>query len=290
MRCVLPLLDVGNQLDYTQPMSSRIPRIVSVLAVWTSLAGGAFAGTLSFGVVPEQEKEILVKKWQPLLDALSKQAGVKIVLDTSAKDIDDFYKKFFQAEFDLALVNPQAYSVKMKRGMYDAFARQDAKLQGLLVVSKSSSFQSLKDLRGKRIALPSPESYAASTLNLIELRAAGLDPGKDLQIAYLGNHDKVYEAVATGKADAGGGVMRTFTQAKSDVLDRLRIFHTTAPSLTHPFVANGRLPIAVKLDIRRALLNVSGTPEGAALLKNVGMGKIIAASDSDYDQLRKPGS
>lgn len=260
--------------------------LLAAAANQTALA----ATTIEFGVVPEQEANELIKKWQPILDAVSKRAGVKIVLDTSARNISDFYQKYHKGGYDLALVNPQVYAIKTKRGLYEPIARQDANLQGILVVAHSSPYHSLKDLAGKRIAFPSEESYAATVLNLVEFDAAGLRPGAGLEVSYLGNHEKVYEAVASGKADAGGGIMRTFTQLKGDLVDHLRILHTTLPTITHPFVGNVKLPISVRLDVQRALLDLSATPEGVAMLRNVGMGVLIKASDADYDSLRKPGS
>lgn len=255
-----------------------------------AIGSSAAAETLRFGVVPEQDKHELETKWRPLLEELSKKAHVKIVLDTESRDISDFYRRYHQGGFDLALVNPLVYAVKTKRGLYEPFARQDAKLQGILVVAKSSRYRNLKDLAGKRVVFPSEESYAATVLNLLELNGEGLRAGSNLDVAYLGNHEKVYQAVVEGKADAGGGIMRTFTQLPEGTLDRLRLLHTTLPAITHPFVANAKVPISVRLDIRRALLDISSTPEGVMMLHKVGMGSIIAASDSDYEDLRKAGS
>ena len=264
-------------------MTDRMRLPAAALALTMLLGNSAAAKPLTFGVVPEQSLDELAKKWQPILDAVSKEAGFDIRFDRSNSNIESFYKKFNSGGYDMAFVNPMIFA-NAPPGLYQPIVHQDGKLQGIVVIDKSSPIRSLKELRGKRIVFPSPESFAATLLIEHEFEKAGV-PVSELKIRFAGNHDKVYQAVASGQADAGGGVIRTFNQQDSQVLDHLRILHTSLPVVPHPFVINNRSAGNLAPALRRAFLKLSSTPEGVAMLRKVGMGELVEAHDSEYDSL-----
>lgn len=263
----------------------RLRPLFAAAILVTALAAAAEAAAYRFSVVPEQSKDKMEAKWGPLLKYLSDKTGSKIQLELE-DSYDAFYAKYEKGAYDFAVLNPRSYVLKTKEGLYKAFARQDAKLQGIVVVPKSSPAQSLEDLAGKKIIYPSPDSYAATILVQAGLKAAGVEPaGEPL---FAGGHDKAYQAVVEGKADAAAGVMRTFIQLKPEAAAELRILYTTAPALTHPFVANKRVPERVVSSLQQALVQMSDDPAALALLKGVGMSPLRATSDKEYDELRAP--
>jgi ABC-type phosphate/phosphonate transport system substrate-binding protein len=84
----------------------------------------------------------------------------------------------------------------------------------VFVTRRDAAFESLAELRGRRVALGSRDSGHAAILPVHHLRQAGLDPGTDPQLVRfdtdLGKHGdtgdselRVLRAVADGEADAG---------------------------------------------------------------------------------------
>ena len=259
-----------------------------VLATFMVCAAQAAAPvTYRVGIVPHEAKEALSDHWQPLLDIVSAQSGVKLVLDLSETTLPGFYKKYEQGAYDFALINPNVFATVGKRGLYHALARKDGTLQGIIVVPASSPIKKPADLRGKRLVFPASTSYAAVTLTAEELKKIGLVSGKDYSAEYLGsNHEAVYEAVLQGKADAAGGVMNSYLQLPPYKVSGLRVLLTTPTMMPHPFVARDKVPAAAVSAVKKALLELSSTPAGMKTLKGLKYGSFVSATDNDYSDLR----
>lgn len=241
------------------------------------------AAVYNVGIVPHGGVKELREKWKPLIDWISVRSGVPLSLDESVgEDENVFYAKYRAGEYDFALINPKAFATLAPAGQYRSFARADGMLQGLLAVAAHSDYKSLMDLNGKRVIFPTKGSYAATTLNEQDFAAAGVSVKEE----FAGNHEKAYRAVAEGRADAVGGVMKAFAQLPPDVSAKLRIIHTTVPCPPHPFVAGKRVPENALKSVAAAFLALDGDPVGRKLLKGIATGKIVAASDAEYASLR----
>lgn len=71
-----------------------------------------------------------------------------------------------------------------------------------LMVPHDSSIQSLKDLKGKKIAYVDQKSTSGFLYPSVALKKAGLDPQKSFsKVLYSGNHKKVAEDLEQNKAD-----------------------------------------------------------------------------------------
>lgn len=261
-------------------------RLLAALAAAVLLSASARAverHVYRFGVVPQQDLKTLAGLWPPLLSDLSRRSGVRLEFVT-APSVQEFEEHFKAGDYDFVYINPSVYALSGKD--YQAFAREDAKLHGILVVSRDSAWRSLKDLKGARLAFPGPAAYAATQLNMRDLKAADLDLEHDLFVTYVGSQDASYKAVAQGLADAAGGVQRTFDMLPPDLRARLRVLHRTPSGTPHPFAAHRRVPQAAVEKVAAALASLAGDERGRAALKSLGMKKIIRARDSDWDELR----
>lgn len=150
---------------------------------------------------------------------------------------------------------------------------------GLIVVAKASSIRTLGDLRGKKFAFGDATSTTGRYLAQAELAKAGIT-AKDLaSYEYLGRHDKVVFAVASGTHDAGATNERTFEKyAVERGLRELARF----PSPTQAWVARGGLDAKVVEALCSTLLSMSGPA-----LDYVDRNGFLPADDSNYDDLRK---
>lgn len=236
--------------------------------------------TLVFGIVPQQSATRLAQVWVPMMAHLSEQTGVKIAFAT-AKDIPSFEACLAKGAYDLAYMNPYHFTVFNQASGYKAFARQaNKKLKGIIVVPKSSDYQSLDELNKKEIAFPSPAAFGASVIPRAEMKQ------RDMIVSpiYVRSHDSVYRSVASGLFPAGGGVMRTFGNIPDGLRDKLRILYKTDGYTPHAFAAHERVPSEVVQKITAKMTSM--TIEKDAVLKPLGMKAFSAAKDADWDDVR----
>ncbi|OBU87657.1 phosphate ABC transporter substrate-binding protein [Chromobacterium subtsugae] len=251
------------------------------------LASTANAGApiLHFGIVPQQSALHLARNWGSLLQYLGKSCTLDLQFET-APDIPTFERRVAKGQYDIVYFNPLHYVVFHDSAGYQALAREkDTRLVGLIVVRKDSPIQNVRQLEGKTLALPAPESFAASVLPQAELESMGVH----VNVSYVGSHDSVYLAVRQGLYSAGGGINRTWSQQPDAVRNALRILWQTPPHTPHPFATRPGLPSTQRQCLLRTLTHLQDTPEGLALLQQVQLKPLTAARDEDWDDIRRLG-
>ncbi|NQU59339.1 MAG: phosphate/phosphite/phosphonate ABC transporter substrate-binding protein [Rhodospirillales bacterium] len=237
----------------------------------------------SFGVVPQFEPRKLANIWTPILKELEKRTGLKFKMVGSPK-IPDFEAAFMGGEFDFAYMNPYHSLVAAEKQGYVPLVRDGAReLYGILVVPKNSTIKSVGELKDKKIAFPAPNALGASLL----MRADMATIYKiSIRPVYVQTHSSVYLNVALGQTAAGGGVMGTFKSQPAEIRDALKILYKTRAMPPHPITAHARVSKKDRELVRKAFLDMGKSKEGAALLAEVPIKKIIAASVNDYKKLK----
>ncbi|MEK7381779.1 MAG: phosphate/phosphite/phosphonate ABC transporter substrate-binding protein, partial [Elusimicrobiota bacterium] len=238
-----------------------------------------------FGIVPQQKLEILTTLWPPLLAEVSRLSGVTLQFET-APSISMFAARCREGTYDFIYTNPYLYVKEAQPAGYAAIARENIRLQGVLVALRASPLRDIKDLKGLRLAFPSPEAYAATLLNKEALAAAGLELERDnMVVSYLGSQDAAYDAVLQGLADAAGGVPRTFDLLPDALRSRLRVLHRTRSGVPHAIAAHRRVPRQEAQKVAGALAALSSSDGGRLILKALGMKRLIRAADADWNEL-----
>ncbi len=241
--------------------------------------------TLTFGVVPQQATEVLAQRWVPILDWLGERAGVRIGFRT-APDIPAFEARLAAGQYDLAYMNPYHYTVYQAAPGYQAFAKErDQRLRGILVVRKDSPITDIAQLRGQPIAFPAPAAFAASLLPQAALRQAGVP----IEPHFVRSHESVYLAVAKGLYPAGGGIERTFENTAPGTREQLRVLWQTAQFTPHAFAAHPRVDPLLVARIRDAMVAMTDSPPGKALLEALEFKGIAPAADADWNDVRALG-
>ena len=273
--------------SYQTGLSMSPHKLFALLIAVCALVLPAHAETTyKIGVVPQFEPRKLSAIWTPILIELEKRTGLKFQMVGSAR-IPEFETEYEAGRYDFAYMNPYHAVVANKTQKYEPIVRDGAeKLFGILVVAKDGPYRTLKSLDGKTIAFPAPNALGASLLMRAELDR---EVGIKFQPLWSQTHTSAYLNVALGKADAAGGVMATLKQQPQAVQDKLRIIHETRPTAPHPLVVHPRVPAADREKVRKALLDMGATPEGAALLSAVPIKQIVPASFDDYRELSQWG-
>ncbi len=262
-----------------------------VLMCWLGVAVLAVSGvcraaeSYSFAVVPQFEQRKLFRIWKPVVDELEKRSGLELKL-VATLSVPEFEHELLNGSFDFVYANPYHILRESTHQGYIPLVRDAEPLRGILVVRKDSPARSLADLQGKTLAMPSPNALGASLL----LRA-DLERLHHVKMApqYVKTHSSVYLHVATGLAEAGGGVEKTLEEQDQSVRDALRILYTSRELPSHPVAAHPRVPKAVREKLRRALLELAATPAGQALLAEVPMKRAAPAEIGDYTPMRSWG-
>lgn len=155
----------------------------------------------TFAVVPQFEQRKLFSIWQPVVEELAKRTGLQLKL-VATLTVPEFEDELSKGTFDFVYANPYHIMRESKRQGYIPLVRDKIPLEGILVVSKSSPYRNVKELDGKTLAIPSPNSLAVLLMrtdfdNIFHIRMTLLN---------VKTHSSVYLNVATGIVDAGAGV------------------------------------------------------------------------------------
>lgn len=289
-----------NSCDEKNMTAARL--LLPILACWRK---GTFllllAGMQALSVAQAAEPRVLrfvtyanerpseeLKKMEPFqheLQLLLRNYGIRMRIEVRIHPTYEAGQAALAAgEFDFARVGPVSYVLtKQKRPKIQLLlseAHEGRKqFSGVIVVAENSPLQTLADLRGKRIAFGDQTSTTGRYLPQAELVRAGIR-ATDLEgFDYLGRHDKVAFAVASGSHDAGAISEPTFVKYAGD--RKLRELARFA-SPTQAWVARDGLDPAIVKALRSVLLQMSG--EG---LRYIGRSGFVESSDADYDSLRK---
>lgn len=227
----------------------------------------------SVAVVPQLPATEVYRLWRPLLQQLGERAGLCFDLVVPSS-IPQFEQGLSAGRYDYAFMNPFHQVEELSR--YQPLVRdRSTLLKGIVVVNRDAPIQSLQDLQGRQLALPSPNAFAASLLIRAHLRAAGIK----VQPVYVTTHSNVYRRVALDPQVVGGGVNNTLARERPELRQRLRVLFETKGYVAHPFSANRRLPQAERERVQQAWLRLGDDPAMAGLLNRVQLARPMA---SDY--------
>ncbi len=161
-----------------------------------------------------------------------------------------------------------------------------ASYKGQLLVAKNSDISSLKDLKGKKVAVVSFLSSSSYIIPSKLLSQSGLDPLEDIDWIKVASHDKAIEAIYDGKCDAAftySDAREIFVEKLPEIYDKVRLLSFT-PSIASDLVANiPDMDEELVEKIYQALISI----DDFSILKNLydwdDLGHVV---DSDYDELR----
>lgn len=253
-----------------------------MLALPVPAAAGA---TYTLGVVPQFEPRKIYAIWKPIADELSRRSGLEMQLVVPI-NITEFEVALEKGTFDFVYANPyHILRVSDSQG-YIPLIRDREPLRGILVVRRDSPVKSVKELAGKTLAVPSPNSVGASLLLRADLEHLY---GVHLSMLNARTHSSVYLNVLNGLADAGGGVQKSLAEQSPEVREGLRILYTTRAMPSHPIAAHPRTKPDVRELVRKAVLEMSASPAGKALLDEIPIPSPVNASLEDYLVMRPWG-
>jgi phosphonate transport system substrate-binding protein len=173
--------------------------------------------TLVFAYTPVEDPALYASQFKPFLDFLTQCTGRRVVyfqVTSNAAQVEAMRSgRLHIAGFS---TGPTAFAVNLAGAVPFAVKGNPERYESYrvaMVVRADSPFQTLADLKGKRVAHTSATSNSGNLAPRAFFPALGLVPDQDYRVIYSGGHDRTVMGVNAGDYDAG--------PVASDVLGRM---------------------------------------------------------------------
>ncbi|PKO69410.1 MAG: phosphonate ABC transporter substrate-binding protein, partial [Betaproteobacteria bacterium HGW-Betaproteobacteria-17] len=252
----------------------------------------AFARDIVMGLIPAENNEEMVAKFEPMRAHLEKKLGQKVKVFT-ATDYTGVIEAMKKKRVDIAWFGPLSYYLAEQEAGAEAFAvgvNESGKstYRSIFVVPGDSPAKSLKDLRGKNVAFVDPASTSGGLMPTYMIKKeTGMMPEQFFgKFTYAGSHDAAELAVKNKTVDAAADNDITYPKmlAKGLITKESNRVLLESPDLPgSPLVYRGDLPADLKKQIQDAIINAHKD------IKVSGYGNIVrydAVKPADYEMIR----
>jgi len=163
---------------------------------------------------------------------------------------------------------------------------------GQIIAQTGSGISKVEDLKGKSFARPDPFSTSGWVIPMLTMRAAGVDPDRDLtEIVDAGGHTAVASAVYNGDVDAGA----TYVDARGniegdhpDVMDKVAVIAVSEDIPNDGVQFHPSVPEELREELITAILEIIATDEGQeAFNKAYQWDELERHGDEFYDPFRQ---
>lgn len=249
---------------------------------------------------PYDDIEKIKRAFEPFLEYLSKESGIKITLKF-ARDYQDLIDRIAAGTVDIFYSSTNIYIEAKKRNPNIRVLATHTEIQkdtkkampyyhSVIAVKDSSPYKSLKDLKDKKFGFTDKESTSGYVYPNYIFKKEGIEPKKFFSnIFFLKKHDKVCDAIVSGAIDAGAtfdGQVYSYNKTHKNAL---RVIAKSEPIPLEPFAINDTIPNDVALKIKDALLRLTPNHPVLQNLNSVLDWDIIGfvdSNDSFYDIAR----
>ena len=249
------------------PIRSALAALVLALLGTSAQARELIMG-ISEGTSGGTDHARVLLKYGGLAEAIGKglKADVKVVFVREFAQLEDGMKT---GRLDLVMARPSDYPARGLRDHgYHYIATVKPEGQCLIVVPKDSPLKQLADIKGKKIVMPEKAAYMTKFCRA-ELRDHGIDLNKEA-VTYVREQEAVTFYISNGFGQVGGlasysGAARKWLQDGGTVL------HKSVTQPYSPLIASKALSAGEVAAVQRAVLALSDSPEGQAVLKTAGI-------------------
>lgn len=235
-----------------------------------------------------------IEYYRHIAHYIAKQTGKPTIL-VQRKTYEELNMVMSNGEADIAFMSTGAYCAY--RGLTEiellAMAEYDNSTfyDMQIIVHKDSDIHSLDDLQGKSFAFTDPLSYSGHMVVMQLLKDKNTRPEKYFsRYMYTYSHDKSIWAVANKATEAASIDSMIFKYGmadKKDLVDKIRIIHTTGPNPTGPVVIREKINAEQKEQLRQVFLNMHKDLQMTPSLKGLLIDCFVMPDDAYYRPLQK---
>ena len=163
---------------------------------------------------------------------------------------------------------------------------------GQFITRKGSGISEVADFAGKTFARPDPLSTSGWIIPMIQMKAEGIDPERDLaNVVDAGSHDTVVSAVYNGDADVGSTYVDARTRMEEDypdVMEEIVVIKVTEDIPNDGVQFHPSISGEMRTKIVDALLKIVATEEGKEALNTAYQWNDLEKhGDEFYDPFRQ---
>ena len=249
---------------WRQRMESNLKKILAHFAAFSlalCVVGATQAqGVLRVSAIPDEAPTELQRKFEPLGKYLEARTGMRVqftpVTDYAAT-VDGLAARKLDMVWYGGFTFVQAWLRSNRTAIPLVQRVEDEQFRSVFITRAASPIRTLADLKGKTFAFGSVSSTSGHLMPRFHLREQGIDPDKDLRVAFSGAHDATAFQVQGGKVDAGAlniSVWNKMLEEKKVDASALRVFYTTPPYYDYNWTVRGDLDPVVVAKLREAFL------------------------------------
>ncbi|NIS37658.1 phosphate/phosphite/phosphonate ABC transporter substrate-binding protein [Candidatus Saccharibacteria bacterium] len=246
---------------------------------------------LRVGVLPDQHKDKLIKKYQPLFDFLSKETGIPVEFIPS-DNYADLLSQIRNGRLDLFFLGGvtfvQAYVEKAVQPL--VMRNIDTRFTSYFLVRADHPAKDLKETRTQVLGFGSKFSTSGHYMPRYYLEQKSIVPEYFFkEIRYSGKHDLTALWVQNGKVDVGVANSNIVdAMLKSGELDKnkIRVLWETPPYSDYVWAVNNQMPQALQTKVINAFLDLSlDQPDHRTILEFLGAEYFLPANASEFQNL-----
>ncbi len=265
-------------------------KFISFYWMWIIILGigPAFCKTYKLEVLPRYFPIELFQRFQPLVEYLSKETGIRLKL-VVPDNFDDHMEKFTSKMVDFSYSNPIIYLKIANYATPLAVAnkgKDGVRFRGIIITSSGSKLRNISQLPGKKVAIVAYTSAGGYISQVLMLRKKKVDISTiNFYEAKDNKQENVILDVNKGIASAGFIRESAFTRMDKDIgKGQLRIIGYGEWLPNWIFAARKGIDEKVKEKIRKALLKLK---EGDNVLKRAHLNKFEEVNISELQRLKR---
>ncbi len=268
-----------------------------IIIIFIVIASGiASAEELTIGLIPEQNVFKQMKRYKPVGEYIEKRTGIKMNFTVLTR-YGNIIKSFQEKKMDGAFWGSFTGALAIKKLGVQPIARPvnlegASSYKGYIFVHKYSVIDSVERMRHSVIALVDKATTAGYLFPLAYLKRNGVKSMDTYfkEAYFAGSHDAAISAVLNKKAEVGCAKNTIFDMlAKADpkVREDLVILAESPEVPSNSFALRKDIPLALKKQLKRVLLEMSQDSEGRKVLSNFGAREFIETTEADYQPVFK---
>lgn len=246
---------------------------------------------LVIGLLPEMNVFKQRKRFQPLVEHLSRETGVKVRL-TLLSRYGNIVQRLSEEKVDAAFLGSFTGALAISQLKVEPLARPvnmdgTSTYHGYIFVRADSGITNAATMKGKTLALVERATTAGYVFPLAWLKHNGVADVEAhfAEHFFTGSHDAAVEAVLDGKADVGAAKNTIYEHVfrdHPDTTNALRIVASSPRVPSNGLCVSPGFPEKLKRDIRKALLGLHLTDEGRSVLSVLKAKRFVPTSRDDY--------
>lgn len=295
----------------------KLCALTSVFLLAATMVAGCSSGddkekkqVLNVQFVPTNNDGSMEAKAKPFADYLSKKLDCEVKV-TLATDYSTIVEAMASGKVDLGIMPPAAYVQARDQDAAEALltsqlgaynqetglpeeGKYSKTFKGEILVKADSGIESLKDLKGKKIATLSPNSASGYIYPVAEMKElAGFDPVKESTLTTVNDIPSEMTAVLNGQQDACfvfEGARNVFASKfeGQDLFKELKVLYLTEGDIPNDAIAvQPSMDKALKKKIKNVFMKMKDDKEGQEAMSLWSHKGYDEANEKDYDTIEK---